>query len=270
MGPVSPGGPKLLCYDLKTDQLVKRVDFSDKVVLPTSYLNDIRFNMKMGKAGVAFLTDSSDKGPNGIIVVDLDSGASWRKLNDHPSTKADHNFAPTVEGQPLLSRPPDGPEANIRMGSDGIAITPDGKTLYYCPLASRRIYSVSTAALADGKMSDEETAKTVKQLPDRDFASDGLICDMQGNLILTDYEHNAVRRFDPGMNGKNARYEILAQDPRLIWPDTMSIHDSWLYVTANQLDRQKQFHKGKDQRQQPYVLFRFKLEQPRMAMSEHE
>jgi sugar lactone lactonase YvrE len=100
---------------------------------------------------------------------------------------------PNVEGQELKARPGgDKPDAYLKIGSDGIALSPDGKTLYYCPLASRKLSSVSTEALADGKMSDEETAKTVRDLGSRDFASDGLHTDARGNLLLTDYEHNAI------------------------------------------------------------------------------
>lgn len=262
MGPVQPGGPKMLCFDLKTDRLIKRVNFSDKVVLPTTYLNDVRFNLTMGKEGVAFITDSSDKGPNAIIVVDLASGESWRKLNDHPSVKADPNFVPIVEGQPLKARPGNGqPEANIKMGADGIAISNDGKTLFYSPLASRRIYSVSTEALADGKLSDEQTATSVKEIGPRDFASDGLHTDLAGNLLLTDYEHNAIRRRDT--NGEQSNYTIIAQDPRLIWPDTLAVGaQGQVYVIANQLNRQPRFHEMRDQRQQPYALFKFTPPQP--------
>src|SRR5438067_1768100 len=115
----------------------------------TSYLNDIRFDDNRGHAGTGFITDSSDSGPNGIIVVDLATGNAFRRLNDHPSTKADQNFAPTVEGEPLMARPPGKPAAYLKMGSDGIAISADKKQLFYCPLASRRLYSVSVDALAD-------------------------------------------------------------------------------------------------------------------------
>jgi len=253
--PTKPGGPKLLCYDLNQNKMVKRVDFPTDVALPSTYLNDVRFNWKMGKEGVAFITDSSDSGPNAIIVVDLASGVSYRRLNDHPSVKADQNFAPTVEGQPLMAREPGQPEAYLKMGSDGIAISSDGNTLYYCPLASRRLYRVSTAALADGKMQDQDIAKTIKEIK-RDYASDGLECDRGGNLYLTDYEHNAVLR-----RGVDGQYETLVYDPRALWPDTLSLaKDGYLYFTANQLHRQAQFHRGKDLRHKPYALFRVKVD----------
>jgi sugar lactone lactonase YvrE len=52
---------------------------------------------------------------------------------------------------------------------------------------------------------------------------------------------------------------ILAQDPTLIWPDSMSIGpDQYLYVTANQLNRQKSYHDGNELRDPPFVVFKTK------------
>ncbi|MCP2031263.1 sugar lactone lactonase YvrE [Okibacterium sp. HSC-33S16] len=86
--PTQHGGPKLVCVNLATDQVEKTILFDTDVVLPTTYLNDVRFDLRQGEAGFAYITDSSDQGPNGIIVVDLASGQAWRKLHEHPSTKA--------------------------------------------------------------------------------------------------------------------------------------------------------------------------------------
>ncbi len=42
-------------------------------------------------------------------------------------------------------------------------------------------------------------------------------------------------------------------DPRLLWPDTMSVAaDGHLYVTVNQLHRQDKYQGGKDLRPYPY------------------
>jgi len=248
------GGPKLVCVDLGTNQVVKTIPVGDDAALPSSYLNDVRFDLNRGAAGMAFLTDSSDKGPNGIVVVDLDSGRAWRRLNDHPSTKAQPNFAPMVEGQPLMARLPGQPEAYIKIGSDGIALSGDKKTLFYCPLASRHLYSVDVNALADRGRSDADVAASVKDLGDRGYASDGLFTGADGRLYLTDYEHNAIHVRDA--NGSNDR--VLVSDPRMIWPDSISIPvgQNMLYFTANQLDRQKNYHNGKDLRKPPYALFR--------------
>ena len=102
--PTEYGGPKIICIDLNTNQITKKILFPQAVALPTSYLNDIRFDLRRGKEGIAFITDSSQNGPNAIIVVDLASGESWRRLNNHPSTKPEdiQTFLPIVEGIPVF------------------------------------------------------------------------------------------------------------------------------------------------------------------------
>ena len=257
--PTKYGGPKLVCVDLKTDQVSKKILFPQDVALPTTYLNDIRFDLRRGSEGMAFITDSAQKGPNGIIVVDLASEQSWRRLHDHHSVKPEElqTFLPIVEGRPFLERQPDGSvKHGASMGSDGIAINADGTRLYYCPLGSRKLYSVDTNALSDQSLKEQEVGATVIDEGDRGGASDGLESDSAGNIYSTNYEHNAILRRSP-----DKRWETLTHDPRLLWPDTLSLAtDGYLYVTANQLHRQARFHKGKDLRRKPYSLFRIRVD----------
>lgn len=254
-GPTSYGGPKLIGVDLQQNRIFKKILFPQDVALPTTYLNDIRFDLRRGTAGMAFITDSSSNGPNGIIAVDLDSGKSWRRLSDHPSTKAVPNFLPTVEGQPVMNRPPEGSPSPIKIGADGIAISSDGERLFYTPLASRNLYSVSVDALANEQLS-EQLAATVVNHGDKGGASDGLESDSQNRVYLTNYEHNAIQRRLP-----NGMIETLVHDPRVLWPDTMSVaQNGYLYFTANQLHRQPRFHRGRDLRQKPYTLFRTRID----------
>lgn len=257
--PTKYGGPKLVCVDLKTDQVSKKILFPQDVALPTTYLNDIRFDLRRGSEGMAFITDSAQKGSNGIIVVDLASEQSWRRLHDHPSVKPEElqTFLPIVEGRPFLEQQPDGSvKHGASMGSDGIAINADGTRLYYCPLGSRKLYSVDTNALSDQSLKEQEVGATVIDEGDRGGASDGLESDSAGNIYSTNYEHNAILRRSP-----DKRWETLTHEPRLLWPDTLSLAtDGYLYVTANQLHRQARFHKGKDLRRKPYSLFRIRVD----------
>lgn len=259
-GPVKPGGPKLIAVDLNTNRVTRKIVFPADVALPTTYLNDIRFDLRRGAEGMAFITDSSSAGSNGIIVVDLASGKSWRRLNDHPSTKPDPAFVPVVEGQILQLRIPGQPPARFAVGADGIAISSDSKTLYYCPLTSRHLYSVSVDGLTDRTKSDAEVAATVKDLGEKGGASDGLESDAQGRVYLSDYEHNAIRRLDAA-----GEIETLVHDPRVLWPDTLSLAaGGYIYFTANQIERGAAFHGGQDLRQRPYVLFRVKVDGTRI------
>src|SRR5690349_3693104 len=186
--PIMYGGPKLVCVDLNTDKVIRKILFPQDVALPTTYLNDVRFDLRRGSEGVAFITDSAQKGPNGIIVVDLGTGESWRQLNDHPSTKAEDikTFLPIVEGRPFLEPQPDGSlKQGAGMGTDGIAISADGARLYYCPLGSRKLYSVDTDALCDRSLDERAVAATVRDEGDRGGASDGLESDADGYIYST-------------------------------------------------------------------------------------
>jgi sugar lactone lactonase YvrE len=258
--PTKYGGPKLVCVDLATNKIVKKIVFPQEVALPTTYLNDVRFDLRRGSKGMAFITDSSQNGPNGIIVVDLDSGTSWRRLHDHPSTKPEQlsTFLPIVEGRPFLEYKQGGEiKQGAGMGSDGIAISSDGGRLYYCPLGSRKLYSVSTDALADQSLDEQKVSATVIDEGDRGGASDGLESDAAGYIYSTNYEHNAILR-----RGPDGKWDTVLHDPRLLWPDTLSLAtDGYLYVTANQLHRQARFNKdGRDLRRKPYTLFRIKVD----------
>jgi sugar lactone lactonase YvrE len=253
--PAVKGGPKLVGVDLKTDKVFRTISLLGDVALPTTYLNDMRFDLRRGKAGTAYITDSSGENP-GIIVVDLATGKSWRRLTSHASTKPENNFRPLVEGRAFLVRPRGGPPTPIRVGADGIAISNDGKELYYCALSGWYLFSVSTDALADTSLSDNEVAATVKELGPKMVASDGLESDAENNVYLTAYDQNAILRRSP-----DGTFETLVFDPRAVWPDTLSLAtDGYLYFTANQLNRQPRFHEGKDLRVKPYMLFRVKVD----------
>jgi sugar lactone lactonase YvrE len=251
-GPVAPNGGKLIAVDLTTNQIVKKIIFPGDVALTKTYLNDVRFDLHRGKEGMAFITDS---GANAIIIVDLASQKAWRRLTDSPSTEPDLDIAPVVEGKLLEMRLPGKPPSKLLVGADGIAISPDGKTLYYCPLISRHLYSVSIDALADPKKKDADVAHTVEHLGDKGGAGDGLESDAQGRVYLSNYEHNAILR-----RNIDGSIETLVHDPRVLWPDTLSLaSDGYLYFTANQIERQPVFNDGRDLRQKPYVLFRVKV-----------
>jgi sugar lactone lactonase YvrE len=247
------GGPKLVAVDLRTNRIVRKILFPPEVVPANSYVNDVRFDQRRGAKGTAFITDSG--GSNGIIVVDLASGRSWHRLAGHPSVLPDPDFVPVIEGEPFMLRPAGGEPTPYAVGSNGIALSADGTRLYYCPLSSRRLHSVSIDALADPDATDAEVAATVENLGFKPMA-DGLESDDKGRLYGGDLEHNAIWRRNP-----DGTYRTLAQGTDLNWVDTLSVaSDRHLYATANQLDRLSPFHEGQDLRRKPYLLVRLPID----------
>ncbi|MFD1261392.1 L-dopachrome tautomerase-related protein [Entomomonas asaccharolytica] len=246
------GGAKLVAIDLNTNKIVKTLLFPAEVLTPQTYLNDMRFDFRVGEEGVAYVTESSASG--GIIVMDLKTGKALRRLTGDVAAAADKSFIAIIEGEALLRRSADGKTSAFAAGSDGIALSNDGKILYFSPLSSRHLYAIATDLLRDPNVTDAELSKAVKDLGEKG-ASDGLESDANGAVYAGNYEHNSIRKRLP-----NGEWQTIVHDPRILWPDTLAIGpDGYLYFTANQLHRQAGFHKGKDKREKPYSLFRIKI-----------
>ncbi|WP_177331056.1 L-dopachrome tautomerase-related protein [Pseudomonas sp. PI1] len=256
LGQPIPGGAKLVQVDLKANKVVRRLVLPASVVLPTTYLNDVRFDFHDGSAGYAYITDSASRGPAALIVVDLASGEAWRRLSGHASVQPDPDFVPQLEGQALMVRLPGKTPSRFAVGADGVALSQDGATLYYSPLSSRHLFSVPTRLLRDRSLTEDEIAAAVQDLGEKG-ASDGIEADSFGRIYATDYEQGAIRRRDAA-----GHWTTLARDPRIQWPDTLALHGGWLYFTANQLHRQALFHDGKDERVKPYMLYGLQLDEP--------
>lgn len=243
-----PAATALYCIDLDRNAIVRRYTFAAGVVLPTSYLNDLVVEYDRGAAGTAYITDSGSQGPNAIVSIDLETGRSTRHLSGHPSVRGksgDAGFAISVHGETLAM-----PGA---VGADGIALSPDGKTLWWTPLSSYDLHCISTDVLANPKNTDVEIARAVVTLPEREFASDGLDCDREGRVYFTDITHDAIVRYIPS----ESRFERIAHDARLVWPDAVVLGpDRILYVTASQLNLAPAFHAGEDLRETPFALYR--------------
>jgi sugar lactone lactonase YvrE len=251
-----PWGAKLVCMDLEKNQVVRTIPFPNEAMIPGTCLNDVRIDLARGPEGTAYISDSSGMGPNDILVADLASGRVQRRLAGHVSVMADKSFQAVVEGSYLQYRQADGKTGPFHLGAAGLALSADGKTLYYCPLSARRLYAISTDLLADPAVSEKKLAAAVQDLGEKP-ASDGLAMDAQGNLYATAYEHNAVF-----VRRTTGTWETLAWDPRFAWPDSLTLGpDGYLYVTISQFHRLGIFHGGKDRRQPPYEVFKIKLSQ---------
>jgi sugar lactone lactonase YvrE len=250
------GGAKLVAMDLASNSIVKTLVFPADVILPSTYVNDVRFDFRVGKEGVAYVTDSSVSGPGGIIVMDLASGSATRRLSGAKATSVDPAFIPVIEGKKALTtRSTSGEPGLLQVASDGIALSDDGKILYFCPLSSRHLYSVPTALLRDPSITDAQLEEAVVDLGEKG-ASDGLEADAAGSVYAGDYENNAIRQ-----RLSDGSWRTVIQSPKILWPDTLSIGpDGYLYFIANQLHRSAGFNEGIDRREKPYSLLRVKID----------
>ena len=100
-------------------------------------------------------------------MVDLGAKQAWRHLVNIPAVSSAEGFVPTIWGQFVYQN-----QTNIGMfvntlgfGADGIAISPDGSTLYFSTTGGDQLYSVPTAVLLNrGPMSELMAQASVMNL----------------------------------------------------------------------------------------------------------
>ena len=217
---VVPGGPKLVRIDLRLNKVAQTIPFDESVAPQGSYLNDVRLSPD-GRH--AYLTDSGAKGA--LIVVDLQSGQARRVLDGHPSTQPEKGVVVRTDGQVL--RRPDG--RGVEFAADSIALSPDGRHLYWKALTGRTLYRIATDALDDPRLSAKELESRIERVGESE-PTDGLWIDKRGRLYLSAIEDNAVKVRDGGGD------TTLVQDDRLRWPDTFAEGpDGTVYVTSSHI-----------------------------------
>ncbi|MCJ2090774.1 major royal jelly family protein [Methylobacterium sp. E-005] len=242
MAHVIKDGPKLVGIDLKTNQVVKTIPFDTSTVLQASYINDVRIAPD-GKT--AYLTDSGAEGA--LIVVDLDSGSAKRVLSGHASTMPDKGVTVQYDGKPL--RRPDG--RGVNFAADGIALSPDGKTLYWQAIKGKTLYSLPTDALTGWAtssfvpemLSDRTLSGKITTVGENGPADGLLIARKDGRMYVTSPQDNAVKVRDLSQTG--ASLTTLVQDSRLRWPDTFSEGpDGTIYVTTSHIQDSADYKPG--------------------------
>jgi len=142
----------------------------------------------------------------------------------------------------------------FKTNSDGIAITPDDKYLYYKPLTDDKLYRIETKYLQDTTLNETQLGVMVEDLG-HFSTTDGMIFDRAGNLYMGDLESHRILKIDSTLHMSS-----ILQDVRLIWPDSYQVSaDNYLYVSCSQIDKQPAFNDGVDKRTTPYTIYRIKL-----------
>ena len=241
MGALVPGGAKMVKIDLTSNKLVQTIFFDDQVAPQGSYLNDVRFSPD---DKVAYLTDSGAKGA--LVVVDLTNGKARRVLDGDPSTQADPNITVTWNGKPL--RRPDG--RGVDFNADGIALSLDGKTLYWQAIKGKNLYRLPTSTLNPGLTTavtpetfEDKSLRGKVEIAGENGPADGLIISKQnGKMYVTGPQTNSIGVRDLTTTGTPT---IVVQDEKLHWPDTFSEGaDGTIFFTTSHIQDSAFYKEG--------------------------
>lgn len=238
---IAAKGAKLVKLDKTSGAIIKSYSLMS-AISDTSYANDVRIDTQNG---FAYITDSKT---GGIIIVNLATSAVREVLKGDKSTVSDPAYTFTIDNRILMK---DGKPA--KFNSDGIALSPDKSYLYYKPLTDDKLYRIKTEYLRNFSLADTAFSKRVEDLGHFN-TTDGMMFDKNGNLYMGDLQKYAIVKLD-----KNLKKTVLVQDSSLIWPDTYSIADGYLYFTCSQINKQPEYNNGINKRTTPYKVYRIKL-----------
>jgi sugar lactone lactonase YvrE len=245
-GQKAPPAPHLYALDTQTDRILEDIPLEAPGALADTHVNDIRIDLTHGKAGLAYISDMSFRDHPGIIIVDLATKTTRRVLTGAPQLSPEPGFAMMVDGQ-LHRFDPAHPQVAAG-GIDGIVLGADSKRLYWTALASRRLYSLPTALLADPRATDVALRAAIRDEGEVGVA-DGMAAGPDGSLFFTDIERHAVEQRWP-----DGRLSTVAHDPRLIAPDSLALTPGGLFVTVGQWSRLPGFHDGHDLVERPWSV----------------
>lgn len=171
----------------------------------------------MNSSGVAYIVDSSGENRNGIVIVDLESGNSWRHFDHDPRVHVTQQFVPFVYGQPVYGyNAATGGAGYLAFGADGIALSADGETLYFDVLSDQYLRSVPTAILRMNDVKSELRCQANVRTLTQKGVSDGFETDSNGNIYMGQNEGSSIITW----NEEASQLELFVRDPRINRDDT--------------------------------------------------
>lgn len=248
---IPEGAAKVVAIDCRSRKVLYTLVIPKPVLSDDAHYNDLRVDLSHGDKGTVYIANSGFGERYSIVVIDVATGKTREVLLNHYSTSPEPGFMGFLEGKPLkyeFSK-----QSFPSGGADGLALSPDSKTLYWTAITGRKMYSLPTAMLSDEKTSRQQLSAAVKYEGEHP-ACDGLAEDEKGNIFFGAFEQQSVVQRTAG-----GQFELLAHDEKnFVWPDGLAYRNGYVYVTLGQWNRLASFNNGKDLRKPPYLVVRIK------------
>ncbi|RZB40748.1 yellow-e, partial [Asbolus verrucosus] len=190
--------PKLVIFDLRTDQPVRTIIFPRQVLRPNSLLTNLILDETVqGTCDHAFVYMSDTAAP-GLVVYDGSQDTAWRLM--HPAMFPDPDFSDyTVQGEKFT----------LMDGVVGLALAPKLGNLYFQPLATDRLFSIPTSVLRKGPPAEGEELP-ITLAGKKSSQGLGLAVDTRDDtLFFSPVSETSIASWNPATN----QQKLIAYDP---------------------------------------------------------
>jgi sugar lactone lactonase YvrE len=250
-----PGAAKIVRINIATNTIRRVYAAPANVVRKYSYFNDMRFSPDGRRV---YITDAAGLDP-AIVVLDIETGAMRRVLENHPLTIARNKMY--GDGRQLVLRDPipawwGGMTTDKMVNVDQLEVSPDGRWLYFHPIGGP-LARIETRLVDAPSTPADVLHNSVEKLINT-WTAAGSAIDAAGNIYMSQVNTRSVMRIAPNMTVTR-----LAWDPRLAWIDAMWIdNQGFIYMPAAQLDKTSaNFAGGPAQIRYPMKIWKMQINQ---------
>jgi sugar lactone lactonase YvrE len=241
------GQPSLTAIDLATNAVVQRHEFSSDIAPMGSFLQAMAISPD---GRYVYIADAGfwAKRP-AIVVYDSQTDTAWRRLSRHASLYPQNYL---VRNQ-IKDMSFFGGILQMKTGIDGIAASRDGEWVTYAAMNHDTLFRVPAAVLQDLAALEETVEAAIEPVGQKPL-NDGIAMDDQGNVFITDIEHQAVLELAP-----DGTLSTVVKDSRIRWADALAFGpDGWLYLSDSAIPELVLQSADDHASVAPYYVWRFK------------
>jgi sugar lactone lactonase YvrE len=247
--------PKIVAWNTQTDKLHRVIYLPEPITPKDTFVNDFAVDNTHRQI---FISDPAGGANAAIIVVNLETGASRRVLQGHPSVVPE-NIDLVIDKRPVQVKDAAGHLSRPHIGINPITEDLQNEWVYFGPMHGLNLYRIKAADLADENLDDKVLAQRVERYSTKPI-SDGISIDRENNIYLGELAENAI-----GVIKTDRSYQRLAQYPNLSWVDAFSFGpEGKLYAIVNRLHESAPLNGGEALSIPPYFLLQVNALAPGM------
>lgn len=237
---------RFVCVSIESKKVEIDYTFPREVAPLLSYLQDF---VPDSESRFYYFADVNFFGKNpGLVVYDSKENRSRRILEDHYSTSPE-NWKIFAYNGPMERL---GGLIVLKAGVDSIAIDRNDEWLYYAPMNHRKMFRILIDKISDLNFSNQDLEKFVEVYSDK-ILSDGILMDDEGNIFLTDVEHQSIARITT-----DRKLENWISSSKFRWPDGLALgKGNFMYVADSDIPNIALQSQDHIKASAPYYLFRF-------------